>query len=1165
MEINIKEKLVKYFESYDALDIVSKFGAMNLEFCNQNKNLLTSYISIVGLLKMNSGKPKASNKTIQNIISDLNQSNILPIIQDPSESPFIENVYLDKEYKVFNGINNSSAYYVNSIIELLLYRKTGLDETFKQHYLKLIKAALVISDCVFHRAGLTQTFEKEHYESNDLLYTNNLSVYQQSLFFSKKEISQIISEEDFSKYFLCNCEDMDIDKCLKDEFPFYYFAPLLNCKEKVLLIDPTCISIFIKNLGLRLGNEYGCLEYYLKCFYEATFDYSIEKCKMLSGIFPYSENKILVEKAEKYRYEAYLVGNKIVLMVAIACDNLYKNPFGNNGDMLFKTVFKKLKETGYEKENVYTIILLGSYDGKSAFFSNYRFVNSPVILPCSDVDIIQINEKLNPFFIENFSHFLNYYFPGDSISMVFSTTNLIAVLNEKDYDFYFSDDVNVRENFLNLGFDFIYPYYIKAIKEQQESVAVYDGVNVPIKLIKYDDNVYFPNPIICPISNVKPLCTRIGKGSFWVVSKFTDEHGLLISRVICYWINQISEQLSKKVNRTYYIQVEEDKNDTAIYKIGEARCLLNYKRSYIESFANSDNRNEITMTANVLDALSLLDDHIKEKMVEYSRVQNKKIIYTINVEENPLVKPISINLPPMRKSNIYISMLDDKMGEYIGRENNLGYGMILEPKIVLTKIVNKLYADFELFMSKYDWESAILKCYLYSEKLVSELLLYNDNTKHQLILYPEHKIDIEKNLNEINTSSMSIRFVVEYLAAIRTLGTTTIDDVDIQYAISLVASTVKWAKLCDSFEYGLVDKINYLKSKRIGYDHSKIDEFNSLLSDVSFYDTTHVVSNINYQPKTFPLKDEINQAYLFEHGFTIQQMMSGITAALAFGEAQNNEIKSSTIEELIDFIHHNDKINITDDIFIKIINFLSLDYRGKYYDGVIKNRELHPWKYNREWSLMRKPFIRRNGKLFWGNRMLYHSYLFILQTIHNGKEPSHKTGKDSIMVLNGKMLGFIGDDFNDYCFDYLKEKIPELKYDKCVKSINNKKIENKKGETLGDVDILAIDLAKKKIYLIETKRFYYSRDPSELDAEIKKMFVGYKNKKSFLSLELNRKKWFEEHINDVLAHYGLTGSDWKVRYTFLTYKPLISARFTKNNINNTYLKEISLRYLRNLK
>ena len=96
----------------------------------------------------------------------------------------------------------------------------------------------------------------------------------------------------------------------------------------------------------------------------------------------------------------------------------------------------------------------------------------------------------------------------------------------------------------------------------------------------------------------------------------------------------------------------------------------------------------------------------------------------------------------------------------------------------------------------------------------------------------------------------------------------------------LVCSNPK-AMMVKAKEYGLVDEINYLKSGRIGYNHKKVDLFNSLLSDVSFYDASHNVDDINYQPKSFPFDKEIDQSYLFEHGFTTSQLMSGIVVALA--------------------------------------------------------------------------------------------------------------------------------------------------------------------------------------------------------------------------------------------------------------------------------------------
>ena len=143
--------------------------------------------------------------------------------------------------------------------------------------------------------------------------------------------------------------------------------------------------------------------------------------------------------------------------------------------------------------------------------------------------------------------------------------------------------------------------------------------------------------------------------------------------------------------------------------------------------------------------------------------------------------------------------------------------------------------------------------------------------------------------------------------------------------------------------------------------------------------------------------------------------------------------------------------------------------------------------------------------------------------------------------------------------------MPNIYFDKCVKSINNLKISNDRNETLGDIDLLGIDKEKKKIYLIETKNFFYSRDPSELDIEIQEMFIDTSKRKSFLTKELNRVAWVKNHISDLMKHYKLEQGDWKVRYTFLTNKPLISKEFSNKKINSTSLKLISLKYLRSLK
>ena len=436
--------------------------------------------------------------------------------------------------------------------------------------------------------------------------------------------------------------------------------------------------------------------------------------------------------------------------------------------------------------------------------------------------------------------------------------------------------------------------------------------------------------------------------------------------------------------------------------------------------------------------------------------------------------------------------------------------------------------------------------------------------KHQVILYPELEDKISENYNQINTSSVSLRFVVEYLSTIRPNGKEIMNEFDLEYAISIVSSIIRWAKIDDAFKYGLLEKAVLLMSYRIGFDHTNLYKFNKIVSDVASFDTSHKLDFISDKKESWPFKKDLDLAYIYEHGFTTDDILHTITAFLIVGDKQNNEIKKATYKEIIDFIKSEPSICLSEEMFQKIADYISISRRDKFYDTSIKPRELHPWKYNRTHSLLRKPVIKCDGYYIWGNRLVEHLYYHLMETIFSGKEPSNLKGKNSINTLNGKILEFAGNEFNNICYEYLTKTIPNLFFDKCVKSLNNKKIESTKKEDLGDIDILGIDKSKKKIYLIETKKFFYSRDPSELDIEKKEMFVDTEKRKSFLTKEKNRLNWIKDHIDDVIKHYELEKGHWEARYTFLTDKPLISAEFSDKKINATSLKLIDLNFLRGL-
>ncbi|NRG46364.1 hypothetical protein HRF87_16575, partial [Bacillus sp. CRN 9] len=125
-------------------------------------------------------------------------------------------------------------------------------------------------------------------------------------------------------------------------------------------------------------------------------------------------------------------------------------------------------------------------------------------------------------------------------------------------------------------------------------------------------------------------------------------------------------------------------------------------------------------------------------------------------------------------------------------------------------------------------------------------------------------------------------------------------------------------------------------------------------------------------------------------------------------------------------------------------------------------------------------------------------------------------------------------------------KIQEIKgfiVDKNLKKINQKRIADENGNTLGDIDVLYIIPDRKRIVLAEVKDFNFSKSPYEMECEYQNMFVDKEDKKSFATKHKRRAAWVKEHIEDIKKHYRLTGDGWSVKDIFIVNEAIISNAF----------------------
>ena len=115
------KKITDEIKKYDVYDVLARISGLNLMPHNQNKSvLLDSLITVIICEKENTYNStyKMSAGRFKKLIGKINETNLAYSI-DPNENAFYQNVMLTDNYTVFNGIDNSPAYNLQMIIDIL--------------------------------------------------------------------------------------------------------------------------------------------------------------------------------------------------------------------------------------------------------------------------------------------------------------------------------------------------------------------------------------------------------------------------------------------------------------------------------------------------------------------------------------------------------------------------------------------------------------------------------------------------------------------------------------------------------------------------------------------------------------------------------------------------------------------------------------------------------------------------------------------------------------------------------------------------------------------------------------------------------------------------------------------------------------------------------------
>ncbi|QQP70187.1 hypothetical protein JHE06_11535 [Carnobacterium sp. CS13] len=1141
----IKE-IIERLNRYDKLEFLQRVSALRLCFENRDKAVLIDAITTEMLrwlfknnwnyngLSMSYGK----FKKVINLVNQLSSKNAI----DPLDNPYVDEIQFYGNYKVLPGINESSSYNLKILIDTLF--RNGIPDEKQQIIVDTISFHLSISTLICSKLNFAKELK-----------------FEREIFIPSKEVLDeyigVITYEYSSTYF---------DDLLIDEFEFqlehnqsfsqkkhsFLTKPFIKIDNSIILLDATSVA--------------NALCHYLssKVVFEDVFNIVWQDIRVSLkqlGHYKVAESNLSFSliNEKNYKESIFTVANDKLLLVF----GIFNGTDGNINmskklSERLESISTVLKKNGIEKNQIFVFVCMQTFGGNIASSTmNDSFPN--LMIKPSELRVVSESEKDSlflPRFMEAKKHrvFPNFY--GDFWSLILFSKN--------DMSFYAGDDIDYREMLTMISIEETSDYYLDALKRNRSKI---------FRSLE-DDNWYtgvreeFNQRYFISMPNQKKLKCFFEVKDYKTIEIITEKFNtpeqldVLFNcfDTVSYWLEKYYSY--KEIKKNILIQLELENTDIQNYFVEKElfnnskkinlyndknRCVVEISADYYRAMGMSKNNYyEKELIIKVINEISILVDY---KLIdELFSPKFKKKMTGVLLDDNGKLKIPTNGFKLLTISEYETNKLLDELGEFL-KDQGINQGEISKELNVkfCNDIVGFLYSILEKEAKNFDKEQLMNVLVTQTETLLPIQLGEESSYNNDIILSPDEKEYFFKRLNENNQCALATKFLLEYVVATPISSTRDVGMWEIERLLAICSLIIEWAHKSDYFKYELVDTtISFLPSNRIGLikeDFSDVN--NSMLSsrnDQLEIKKTSQTNNTEYIKKIENLlMNKLNDSFRDAFAFTYEEYDSVINLMVDTFNDLDRIVWVEDKKSVIDRIYLKSDYKISKDKILSVLKFITLEEREAFLKAPkgCKGIDIFPWVFNRPLSYIRRPIINYQDKYIFGIRNILYSRKYLLHLIWQGKlKTTGKLMKD----LMSKLRNLEGEAFNEkvrYNLDFYEE----LEVIKGVSKIGKKHISDVNNNTLGDIDIFVINRKKKKIFLVETKDFSFSRNPYEIAMEQEKMYVG---DKSFVMKHLRRHLWIEENINHVLVHYNLEQGDWEIVPLFIVSEYLITKDLVEN-------------------
>jgi hypothetical protein len=1200
--LNIVRSQVAAFDPADLL-----ITAAALQLLPENADCLIrieAFSHAIASLPHTPGLPRISIPRVRNLLNSPPLSEEIARAEDPLPNPFVEEVpFFGGSYRVFPGLTNGAAYVMKALASALL-RNDGLSGTFLEDACIRIRALLALSDAVAKNANLTRGTSASSARAVTVPPADRLLRLKRAVTFPNTQVIPLLQSHGLPPNaldpFILPFGQISIDDFSFGDGPEPLLkAPIISDGSTLVVSIPEAILIAATHYVISLAAKRGETNLLGNLYKEAVFhsmlvslrysgsellNYKIKTALTIAGC----KEALFSIDSDKLMYVLLMVDT----LDAYEADKISGTWHTPGLDAQIAARFHDVEAEIYSQTPAPNELLcLLVYEGVGrvhvmAFEEEPTMVSEFLQMTAHDLETIALLEGSNHLALWRFAVKSNLIRKAAKV-LSWSTLDEFGLYRKNKYSYYLSDEEPY--SLISVGLDFSAPLKTEVLRTHDRHTAPYwrKGQFVEVCSVHLTNKIplYQPFP---PSGRRIEVYVEGYPIPIWVIgalhSRGTPIHALYYEfcTTIGYWLWQVAPSLAAILGRaasslsllTVMVRLPADPNFANAAGVDDAGAPISVRPELVESTVfidlkpgisrlldTSDNAGERTLLTKILLGISQLSPELSHSLTE-ARINAivdksaplgpKKMLLMLDVARNPELDPRSI--PPYRP--IRTGEMDDVLdvvGHHFTKTMAMPVGPVPKDKRneILNQAVTILYKRLEKLVGTLDPKGLLEWLVAEHEAVVREDALRRLTIPTRLACFGsdlEVVHNLQKELPVISQTALASRFLIEYVVARPPSGLRRISDGFNDQLRGLAYEIITFGMHSDSVYYELSDlQLSILPSGRLGVAD---DQYKSALeAHLGDYTTTQIATASRRFARSWerparspdresPNIEKIDAACVAEFGFPMTAVVEFVGALHRLGYEIDPGVVVASLEQVVK--RASEALSWDEGKARQILDFLSLNERADFLlaPAGMKRESVYPWRFSRTLSYLRRPLLlRRQGagtEVIWGNRHLESSGKNFVSVVMGGK--FHPTSPE-MKLLMGEMRNREGKEFNAKVAKLFKGRRRTVVREK-VKAIGKLDLAN-----LGDIDVLAADLGRRVLYVVECKDLAMARTPYELSTEIRELILGTEGKKSAVEKHSARVNFVRLHLKETIEWLGANPvSSWKLSPMVVVDEPLMSAR-----------------------